>query len=81
LLPSGIAAGGLAFVLYILVSIVPGVWPPLGDSLPAGITDHAHALLSGAWGASDLLRPLAGGSVLAALCLLAACTALLRQEV
>lgn len=80
LLPSGVAAGGLAFVLYLLVSSLPGLWPPLSDSLPTSITGHAHALLAGTWGVGDLLRPLTGGLVLAALCIGGACLALLRQE-
>ena len=80
LLPSGVAAGGLAFVLYLLVSLLPGLWPPLGDSLPSSITGHAHALLAGSWGAADLARPLAGGLVLAGLCIGGACLALLGQE-
>ena len=78
---SGVAAGGMAFVLYILFSVVPGVWSPLADSVPTTIADHAHALLAGSWGAGDLLRPMAGGFALAALCLAGACLALVRQEV
>jgi ABC-2 type transport system permease protein len=81
LLPSGVAAGGLAFVLYLLISLLPGLWSPLGDSLPSSITGHAHALLAGAWSAGDLVRPLAGGVLLAALCLGGACLALLRQDI
>jgi ABC-2 type transport system permease protein len=80
-LPSGVAAGGTAFVLYLLISALPGLWPPLGDSLPASIAGHAHALLAGTWSAGDLLRPLAGGLALAAGCVGGACLALLRQEV
>jgi ABC-2 type transport system permease protein len=80
-LPSGVAAGGLAFVLYILLSSLPGFWPPLRDSLPGSITDHAQALLTGSWGAGDLVRPLLGGLLLAAACSTAACLALQRQEV
>lgn len=81
LLRSGVAAGGLTFVLYILLSSLPGFWPPLGDSLPGSITGHAHALLAGSWGAADLARPLAGGIALAALCVGGACLALRVQDV
>lgn len=81
LLPSGMAAGGLAFVLFIALSTLPALWSPLGDSLPMSITGHAHALLSGAWGAADLGRPLAGGAVLATLCVGGAYLALRKQEV
>jgi ABC-2 type transport system permease protein len=81
LLPGGVAAGGAAFVLYLLVSFLPSLWSPLGDSLPISITGHAHALLAGTWGAGDLVRPLAGGVVLAALCIGGAYLALLRQDV
>jgi ABC-2 type transport system permease protein len=81
LLPSGVAAGGLAFVLYLLISLLPGLWSPLGDSLPSSITGHAHALLAGTWSAGDLVRPLVGGMLLAALCLGGAWLALLRQDV
>jgi ABC-2 type transport system permease protein len=80
-LRSGVAAGGLAFVLYILLASLPGFWSPLGDSLPGSITDHAHALLAGSWGAVDLARSLIGGLALAMLCVGAACLALRRQEV
>ena len=81
MLRSGVAAGGLAFVLYILLSSLPGFWTPLGDSLPTAIVGHAHELLAGTWGAADLLRPLAGGVVLAGLCVAGACLTLARQEV
>jgi ABC-2 type transport system permease protein len=43
LLRSGMAAGGLAFVLFIALSTLPGLWPPLAASLPTSITGHAHA--------------------------------------
>ena len=81
MLRSGVAAGGLAFVLYILLSSLPGCWSPLGDSLPGSITDHAHALLAGSWGAVDLVRPLAGGIALATLCVGGACLALRTQDI
>lgn len=81
LLRSGVAAGGLAFVFYILLSSLPGFWPPLGESLPGSIAGHAHALLAGSWGAGDLVRALLGGLLLAAACSAAACLALRRQEV
>lgn len=80
-LRSGVAAGGLAFVLYILFSSLPGFWSPLGDSLPGSIMEHSRALLSGGWGAGDLARPLAGGLALAALCVGGACVALREQDV
>jgi ABC-2 type transport system permease protein len=81
LLPSGVAAGGLAFVLFIALSTLPALWSPLNDTLPMSVTDHAHAFLSGAWGASALPRPLLGGLALAAVCSAAACLVLRRQEV
>jgi len=81
LLPSGVAAGGLAFVLFIALSTLPALWSPLEDSLPMSITGHAHALLSGAWGAGNLVGPLLGGLLLAAVCTGAACLALARREV
>jgi ABC-2 type transport system permease protein len=81
LLRNGVAAGGLAFVLFIALSTLPALWSPLGDSLPMSITGHAHALLSGAWGPSALPRPLLGGVLLAAACIAAACLALRRQEI
>ena len=81
LLPSGVAAGGVAFVLFIALSTLPALWSPLGDNLPMSITGHAHALLSGAWGAGDLLGPVLGGLLLAAVCSGAACLALARREV
>ncbi|HWE61577.1 MAG TPA: ABC transporter permease subunit [Chloroflexota bacterium] len=81
LLRSGVAAGGLAFVLFVALSTLSPLWPPLGDSLPMSITGHAHALLSGAWGASALPRPLLGGLLLAAACSASAFLALRRQEV
>jgi ABC-2 type transport system permease protein len=80
ILRSGVAAGGLAFVLYVLLSSLPGFWSPLGDNLPGSVIDHAHALLAGTWGAVDLVRPLFGGLLLAAACSAAACLALRRQE-
>lgn len=80
-LRSGVAAGGLAFVLFIVLSTLPGLWSPLGASLPTSITSHAHALLSGAWGAHDLVQPLLGGVVLLVMCISAACLALSRQDV
>jgi len=81
LLRSGVAAGGVAFVLFIALSTLPGLWSPLGAWLPTNITDHAHALLSGAWGARDLVQPLVGGVLLMILCIGAACLALSRQDV
>jgi ABC-2 type transport system permease protein len=80
-LRSGVAAGGLAFVLYILLSSLPGFWSPLGDSLPGTITDHARALLAGDLRAGDLVRPLAGGLALAALCVVGSCLALRKQDI
>lgn len=80
LLPNGVASGGAAFVLYIALSTLPPLWSPLGDSLPMNITGHAHALLSGAWGAAALVRPLLGGLLLAAVCTTAACLAVSRED-
>lgn len=80
LLRSGVAAGGLAFVLFVALSTLPALWSPLGDSLPTSITGHAHALLGGAWGASALPRPLLGGLLLVVACSAAACLALRLQE-
>lgn len=80
-LRSGIAAGGAAFVLYLLYGTLPKLWGPVADSLPSAITNHAPQLLSGVWGAADVIRPLLGGLVLGAACLVAAYTVLRRQEV
>jgi ABC-2 type transport system permease protein len=81
LLGSGVAAGGLAFLLFIALSTLPALWSPLGDSLPTSITGHAHALLSGAWGAAALPRPLLGGLLLAVVCSAVASLALERQDI
>jgi hypothetical protein len=81
LLPSGVAAGGMAFVLYILLSVVPTLVPSLGAALPTAITGHAHALLDGTWGVGDLAEPLLGGLLLAVLCAGASCLAMTRREV
>jgi ABC-2 type transport system permease protein len=81
LLPSGVAAGGLAFVLYIILSAVLPLLPSLEVWLPTAITGHAHALLSGAWGTGDVLRSSLGGLLLAAACAVAACLALARRDV
>jgi ABC-2 type transport system permease protein len=80
LLRSGVAAGGLAFVLFIALSNLPALWSPLDESLPGSITGHAHALLAGSWGAGNLVRPLAGGLALATLCIGGAYLALRKQE-
>jgi ABC-2 type transport system permease protein len=81
LLPSGVAAGGAAFTLYLIYSFVPQLWTPLGDLLPGTIVRHASSLLAGTWGGGDLLRPLLGGLVLAVLCIGGAVLALRRQDV
>jgi ABC-2 type transport system permease protein len=81
LLPSGVAAGGLAFVLYIILSSVPPLFSWLDASLPSTIVGHAHALLSGTWGAGQVARPLLGGLILAAVCAGASCLALAHREV
>lgn len=80
LLPSGVAAGGLAFVLYIILAVVPSLLPSLGAVLPTAITGHAHALLGGTWGASEMLGPVLGGLLLATVCAGAACLALARRD-
>jgi ABC-2 type transport system permease protein len=81
LLRSGVAAGGLAFVLFIALSTLPGLWSPLGAFLPTSITGHAQALLSGTWGARDLVQPLVGGLLLLLLCISSACLVLSWQDV
>lgn len=81
LLRSSVAAGGLAFVLFIALSTLPGLWSPLGTFLPTSVTGHAQALLSGTWGARDLVQPLVGGLLLLLLCIGSACLVLSRQDV
>ena len=70
------AAGGLAFVLALLLLTVGGVWSPLARLLPLAINNHASAILAGAWSAADLPGPLAGGLGLAVLCVGVACVML-----
>jgi ABC-2 type transport system permease protein len=81
LLPSSVAAGGAAFVAYILYGTVPKFWPALNDSLPNVIPAHTSDLLSGSWTAANLTRPVLGGFVFAAAALAGAFWALDRQEI
>jgi ABC-2 type transport system permease protein len=80
LLPSSVAAGGAAFIAYVIYGTLPQFWPALADSLPTMIPAHASELLSGTWTAADLTRPCLGGVVLAAAALAGAYWALERQE-
>ena len=81
LLRSGVAAGGSAFVLFIVLSTLPGLWSPLGVWLPTSITGHAQALLSGTWGARELVQPLLGALLVLLVCIGSACLLLPRQDV
>jgi ABC-2 type transport system permease protein len=81
IMPSGVAAWGLAFVSFIALLTLPALWSPLGDSLPMSITGHAQALLSGTWGAGDLVGPVLGGLLLAVVGAGASCLVLIRREV
>lgn len=80
-LPNGITAGGASFVLYLLFGNLPRLWDPLAGSLPTAVIAHAEDLWTGAWTASDVTRPLAGGLVLAVVALAAAYAVLSRREV
>jgi hypothetical protein len=71
----------LAFVSFIALLTLPALWSPLGDSLPMSITGHAQALLSGTWGAGDLVGPVLGGLLLAVVGAGASCLVLIRREV
>ncbi len=80
LLGSGVAAGGAAFVGYLLLTVVPGLWSPLGDSLPTSITSNARGLMTGSWGGLGVWRSLGGGLGLALLCLMVALAAVARRD-
>jgi ABC-2 type transport system permease protein len=81
LLRSSVAAGGAAFVVYVVYSTAPRFWQPLADSLPTVIPSHATDLVAGTWTAANLTRPVLGGVVVAAAALFGAYWALQRQEV
>ncbi len=78
-LRSGLAAGGAAFVGYLLFTVVPGFWPPLADSLPTAVTSHASGLMAGSWGGLAVWQAIGGGAGLALLCLLVALAGVARR--
>ena len=81
LLRSSVAAGGAAFVAYVIYSSASPFWRPLADTLPTVIPSHATDLTAGTWTAADLTRPVLGGIAVAAAALFGAYCALQRQEV
>ncbi|MHB1525889.1 MAG: ABC transporter permease [Candidatus Dormibacteria bacterium] len=78
---SGVAAGGAAFVGYLLLTVLPGFWSPLEESLPTAITSHAGGLMAGSWGGLAIWRGVGGGAGLALLCLTVALAGIARREV
>ncbi len=78
---SGVAAGGAAFVGYLLLMVMPGFWSPLGDSLPTAIISHAGGLMAGSWGGLAVWRAIGGGAGLALLCLVVALAGIVRRAV
>jgi ABC-2 type transport system permease protein len=81
LLKNNVAAGGAALVLYVLYTTLPPFWHSLAERLPTAISAHTQDLMSGTWTASDLVQPVLGGLVVAAVALLGAYWSLQTQEV
>jgi ABC-2 type transport system permease protein len=77
---SGVVAGGAAFLGYLLLTVMPGFWSPLEESLPTAVTSHARGLMAGSWGGLALWPAIGGGVGLALLCLAVAMVGIARWE-